>query len=405
MPDHIEALITHHQKTLIIKSDNAEIYNKLAMLYRLKGDFREAIQCYVQAIQISANCFHSYWGIKYSLISMNWLHKTVDSKLLDEGIDTLKSAIKTQSKFPFAHVLLGDLLTQKGNIKESINYYKTASYTQLSLAQPELVNKKQLVEQKQPDFLILGFMRSGTTSLYQYLTLHPKILPAVDKEIHFFTSFFEAGVDWYLAHFPTILNKNDYLTGEATPIYVCHPGIADKVFKLFPEMKLIVLLRNPVKRAISSIFLQSAPNSRTLLSQLISNALTKAKLMMDSTSDIFSLQPLLNQSFSCDFIETTLIYHLLSSLYVFYIKEWLSVFPGKQLLIIKSEDFFRNTEEKMAEVYQFLNLPNHKIFDYKTHGAGVSPFIPDDLNHDLTEFYRPYNQQLEEYLSMKFNWE
>jgi hypothetical protein len=58
-----------------------------------------------------------------------------------------------------------------------------------------------------PDFIIIGAMRGGTTSLYSYLTEHPNIGPAYMKEVHFFDVYFSKGLHWYRAQFPSLAQK------------------------------------------------------------------------------------------------------------------------------------------------------------------------------------------------------
>src|SRR5690348_836405 len=110
-----------------------------------------------------------------------------------------------------------------------------------------------------PDFLVIGAQRGGTTSLYQYLQVHPFIEPATTKEVHFFDRRFHKGLAWYRGHFPTALEKyraehlrgGMFLTGEATPSYLFLPYIPKRVVRVLPHARFIVLLRNPVERAYS----------------------------------------------------------------------------------------------------------------------------------------------------------
>ncbi|MBN3958895.1 MAG: sulfotransferase domain-containing protein [Nostoc sp. NMS8] len=108
--------------------------------------------------------------------------------------------------------------------------------------------------------------KAGTSSLYYYLYQHPQILPASDKELHFFNKYFDLGVDWYLAHFPPLPVEEGFLTGEATPWYLGSYEVEKRVFQLFPKIKLIAILRNPVTRAISqyNMSLKSMKEHRTL---------------------------------------------------------------------------------------------------------------------------------------------
>src|SRR5690349_3699828 len=113
-----------------------------------------------------------------------------------------------------------------------------------------------------PDFLIIGAQRGGTTSLYNYLQAHPNIHSASIKEVHFFDRKFQKGVHWYRAHFPMRLTKvyagrfrhEGFVTGEASPAYLFHPQVPERIARLLPRVKLIVLLRNPVDRAYSQYY-------------------------------------------------------------------------------------------------------------------------------------------------------
>ena len=60
-----------------------------------------------------------------------------------------------------------------------------------------------------PDFIIIGYHKCGTTSLYDYICQHPNIGSASRKEIHYFDLSFWRGIGWYRTHFPTIYEKNN----------------------------------------------------------------------------------------------------------------------------------------------------------------------------------------------------
>src|SRR5215213_2627672 len=98
-----------------------------------------------------------------------------------------------------------------------------------------------------PDFIIIGTQRGGTTSLYRYLTAHPDIGQAFRKEVHFFDRYYNKGIDWYLANFP--LRGEFPIVGEASPYYVFHPDVPERILAAVSQAKFIVLLRNPVDRA------------------------------------------------------------------------------------------------------------------------------------------------------------
>lgn len=71
-----------------------------------------------------------------------------------------------------------------------------------------------------PGFIIIGAGKCGTSSLYHYLVDHPRILPASEKQIHYFRYYAARPMRWYLHHFPTatsFLAAGALLTGEASP--------------------------------------------------------------------------------------------------------------------------------------------------------------------------------------------
>ncbi len=100
-----------------------------------------------------------------------------------------------------------------------------------------------------PDFLILGAMRAGTSSLFQYLAQHPELYRSQRKEIEYFTYEHVRGERWYRAHFAPLWSaKRSY---EACPSYLFHPLAPKRTYALLPNAKLIVLLRAPAERAYS----------------------------------------------------------------------------------------------------------------------------------------------------------
>ena len=110
-----------------------------------------------------------------------------------------------------------------------------------------------------PDFVIIGAQKSGTTSLYDFIVKHPAIESAAKKELHYFSWFYACGDKWYRSNFPTNLSSSRFykdvgqklLTGEASPTYLFYPMVPGRMVKALPNVKLIVILRNPVDRAYS----------------------------------------------------------------------------------------------------------------------------------------------------------
>ncbi|MEH2059258.1 MAG: sulfotransferase domain-containing protein [Nostoc sp.] len=394
-------LIAHYQKALLIKPDNPTTFYKIGKQYQYVVEFNRAFDYYLKAIQSNPTCHLYYYDLSIVLFCSNIFNQSIKPDYLQLGIDLLKQTIKNQPIFLFAQYLLGILLIQQGKVKEAIACYKTLSYQQILASHPELAKQHwNSQKSRKPDFIICGLPRCGTTSIYGYLTSHPQVLTAVEKEINFFSHFFDRGLDYYYAHFPAI-QDNNYLTGEATPSYLCRAN-PQQIFQLFPNIKLIFLLRNPVDRAISSFYLFNRLGiGQNSLEQTFKFSIERLEERPDF--DSLSVQ---NKKFSKDsLLEEISLIHTIPSVYIYFIKKWMNVFPKEQLLILKSEDFYSNPSSTMKQVHRFLNLPDYQLTEYRNYNPGSYHSVPDALRYQLAEFFQPYNRELEHYLGRKFNWE
>ncbi len=115
--------------------------------------------------------------------------------------------------------------------------------------------KRQLLTSKGdrlPDVIIIGTQKSATTSLYHYLQQHPNVTGSFKKELHFFDAdyTYQKGIDYYKRQFPSTQPENKLL--EATPNYIYHEKVADRIAQLDHTFKFICVFRHPLKRALSA---------------------------------------------------------------------------------------------------------------------------------------------------------
>lgn len=109
-----------------------------------------------------------------------------------------------------------------------------------------------------PDFVIIGAQKAGTTTLFDMLAEHPEVSLSTVKEVHFFDLNFHRGEEWYRRHF------DRHIAGEASPYYIFHPLVHDRMKALIPNAKAIVILRDPIDRALSHYFHEVALGFETL---------------------------------------------------------------------------------------------------------------------------------------------
>jgi sulfotransferase family protein len=100
-----------------------------------------------------------------------------------------------------------------------------------------------------PDVVMVGAMRSGTTSLFRALADHPDVYMHEAKELHFFDEHYARGLEWYAAQFAR--GTNAQIIGEATPNYLYDADAIRRLAGDVPGVKVLVVLRSPVDRAYS----------------------------------------------------------------------------------------------------------------------------------------------------------
>jgi tetratricopeptide (TPR) repeat protein len=375
-----QEVIDKYRKSIEGKSNVFKAYIEIGLgqAWEQQSQFQKTINCYQKAIEFSPRL-----ELPYKLLH----YVPVKSEQLDDLIQFYKKMIEIVPDFALAWGNLGDNLTQKDRLDEAISCYRNSCYYNTIASHPNLAEFDWSTKKSQePDFIIIGMAKCGTSSLFQYLREHPQILLPHKKEINFFNNNFNRGVDWYLAHFPAITDREDFLTGEASPYYLSTPEVDRRIFQLFPNVKLIILLRNPVERTISEYY------------HSFNRGLQKKSLLEIINSE---------KEYLARVSETESIYefgYLLNSIYVDRIQRWMSIFPQENILILESKLFFERTDIYMKKIFDFLGLPHHTSSFYHKYNTGYYDSVSHDIKRILTEFFEPYNQRLEEYLDRNFNW-
>ncbi len=232
-----------------------------------------------------------------------------------------------------------------------------------------------------PDFLIIGARKCGTTFLYDLMSRHPHVEPAAKKELHYFDILFkEEGIDWYRRCFPMPRWKDGrrIITGEATP-YLYYPGVPERMAKVLPQARLIVLLRDPVDRAYSD-YQQVRRKGRESLP--------------------------FEEAIEAEKRQTKVLRGYLSrSTYVDHLLRWSRFFAQDQMLVLKSEDFFERTQETLERVQGFLDVPRWEAEAPEKRNKGEYETQMDPATRQrLEEYFEPHNARLYEYLGVDFEW-
>ncbi|MBX7156982.1 MAG: sulfotransferase domain-containing protein [Verrucomicrobiae bacterium] len=222
------------------------------------------------------------------------------------------------------------------------------------------------------NFLIVGTQKGGTTALADFLSQHPEICLAPQKEVHFFDSpqFQDATTveEWqrnYSKAFPN--HQSQTLIGEATPIYMYWPQIAQRIHRYNPNIKLIFLLRDPLQRAISHYRMELQRGNETLSFTQACIAepfrLFKDRNNLSETSSL-RLHSYLHRGF-----------------YRKQIERFRQFFPDSQILILKNESLLQQHELTLKKIYYFLGIndtafiPKSKIIFSHDQAVSLNPFF------------------------------
>lgn len=254
-----------------------------------------------------------------------------------------------------------------------------------------------------PSFLVVGASKSGTTALHDNMMMHPDILPACTKEVHYFDVQFDKGECWYRAHFPTVdslqAGRGDgpaAITGEASPYYLFHPHAPRRVAEVLPEVKLIALLRDPIDRAFSH-YKMVVRNGNERLS--FADAIEQEEAVIRE-----EVQKMLdNPAYYSDFHRRRS--YLTRGLYADQLEAWFEHFPREQMLVLKSEDYFSDSADTLNRIFDFLDLSRMTFDTIKKSGSAprYKPMDPD-LRARLNHYFAPANERLAELLGEDPGW-
>ncbi|XP_068161457.1 heparan sulfate glucosamine 3-O-sulfotransferase 3A1-like [Antennarius striatus] len=255
---------------------------------------------------------------------------------------------------------------------------------------------------KLPQALIIGVKKGGTRALLEFLRVHPDIR-AVGAEPHFFDRNYESGLEWYRDLMPKTLEGQ--ITMEKTPSYFVTREAPARISAMSRDTKLIVVVRDPVTRAISDY-------TQTL----------------SKKPDIPSFESLTFKNRTTGLIDTSWS-AIQIGIYAKHLDNWLQYFPMGQILFVSGERLISDPAGELGRVQDFLGLKRiitdkHFYFNQtkgfpclkkaegssKPHCLGKTkgrthPNIDPEVVQRLRDFYRPFNMKFYQMTGRFFGWE
>ena len=237
-----------------------------------------------------------------------------------------------------------------------------------------------------PDFLGIGTQKGGTTYLHGLLQQHPQVFLAHPKELHYFSLHHGQGLEWYANHFAKA--KAEQRCGEITPYYLFHPLAAERIHAAIPEVKLIVLLRDPVERALSQYFHSRRLGLEPL--ELEAALAAEAERLADAAAAFTrGLRRRRPQQRS----------YMRRGRYEEQLPRFEALFGADQLLVLRSAALFDQPQRAWEEVLQFLELEAHPMpvselrYGGDGEAAAAAPALRQLLYERLATTFRWLHQR------------
>ena len=248
-------------------------------------------------------------------------------------------------------------------------------------------------ERALPDVVIIGAQKCGTSSLHDYLTQHPGVIAPLRKEVHYFDDNFGRGERWYRAHFGRV--GESAINIDSSPYYLFHPLAPQRTHAVLPRARLIVMLRDPVRRAYSHYWHERDKRRETLSFE---DALQAEPRRTERAGELLASGALDSSSDHRNFS------YLARGRYAGQLDRWLAFYPRQQLHIVRFETFVRDPLATLNEALAYLGLAPLAQARLEARNARKYPPLEAATAARLKEQFAPENSRLEALLGRSMDW-
>ena len=255
-----------------------------------------------------------------------------------------------------------------------------------------------------PGLLICGGQRCGTTSMYKALVQHPTILrPVWRKGVHYFDTAHDHDLRWYRAHFPfqrqldraALRHGTRALCFESSPYYLFHPRAADRIATELPDVRVLVLVRDPVERAYSAHAHERARGYEDLeFAQALARedrglAAESARLREDASYESHLHR---HQAYRA------------RGEYAAQIERFAALIGRDRIKVVDSHRFFAEPEHVFPEVLDWLDVAPRGEQTFDRHNSRDRSELDPGLRRELEDYYLPFDEALTPWLGHVPTW-
>ena len=252
-----------------------------------------------------------------------------------------------------------------------------------------------------PEVLVIGAPKCGTEALSRFLSYHPDIAIDGKRELNFFSNNYDLGFDWYKDQLPCSMPGQIVIERSSNYIRIEY-GVVQRVWNLNPEMKLILIVCEPVRRLISQF-------AMTLEQHKIPNVSFEETYFPNKQK-----VPKISS-------------FMVNSNYSFSFSAWLRAFPLEQFHIVDGDNMKSKPWEELSSTERFLGVKPYIrkrnfvydatkgqfcFLDRQTGKKGClsrgkgrrHPEVSEITKARLRKFYKPYNEIFYKQCGRTFNW-
>jgi len=268
----------------------------------------------------------------------------------------------------------------------------------------DVVGRATATQRALPDFLIIGGQRCGTTSLYQALAAQPHLFrPVWRKGVHFFDVAYDRGPEWYRSHFAlrSSLDRAEARHGrtalsfESSPYYLFHPLAGDRIARTLPDVRLVVLVRDPVERAYSAHAHERARGFETLG---FADALAAEADRLAGEDEHLREDPSYESHAHRHQAYRT------RGEYAPQLERLASIVGRDRIKVIDSHRFFAEPEPVYADLLDWLGTGSVVTPAFERHNARPRLPLDDALRRRLEAHYEPYDEAMSGWLGGPPSW-
>lgn len=222
-----------------------------------------------------------------------------------------------------------------------------------------------MTNQLKTHLLLLGAAKCGTTFLSGLLNQHPRLCMSDPKEPFFFEAQYEKGVQFYLEHYFSNAQPNQY-TGDARHRNLLLPYVPRRIAKVVDNPKFVVVLRNPLERTFSHWWHWKTRGVETRsFQEVVHMGLQGNEFYGLSTDELEQSYPDALQMNGYSQGYSRFEAYVASSRYANQLERYLALFGKERILIVFHEDLIQDPASEVHRIWDFLGLDTYEKVNLK----------------------------------------